>query len=369
MNRSGYFLAALFGFLLTAAPLFAQTVVATIPVGQRPQAIALAPDGKRAYVGNSASDTVSVIDLTERKAIATVNVGRAVRGVAVTPDGERIFAANSGANGISVIDGASHKVIATISGMLRPLGLTMEPEGRHEWAKTSRLYVSQSGGRSVSVVDTKSLEVRDTLGVGVNPFMAAVSPDLKTLYVSNTFSGEVSIIDVTREMGAMANGSVGTIPVGLAPQGIAVTPDGKKILVNNSGDLSVTVIDAQKRAVIATIPFLTEGQKAKLERNDEGIFSMAGLQITPDSRWALSTVGVLDVVAVIYLPTLRLADLIRVGREPSGIAISLDGKFAYVANSGANDVSVIELGEKFQEEKEEDLPPPGSAGSGPKALR
>ena len=169
-------------------------------------------------------------------------------------------------------------------------------------------------------------------------------------------------------MGAMANGSVGTIPVGLAPQSIAVTPDGKKILVNNSGDLSVTVIDAQKRAAIATIPFLTEGQKAKLERNDEGIFPMAGLQITPDSRWALSAVGVLDVVAVIYLPTLRLADLIRVGREPSGIAISLDGKFAYVANSGANDVSVIELGEKFQEEKEEELPPPG-AGSGPKAIR
>ena len=96
---------------------------------------------------------------------------------------------------------------------------------------------------------------------------------------------------------------------------------------------------------------------------------MAGLQITPDSRWALSAVGVLDVVAVIYLPTLRLADLIRVGREPSGIAISLDGKFAYVANSGANDVSVIELGEKFQEEKEEELPPPGGAGSGPKAIR
>ena len=369
MDRDGYFLAALFGFFLTSAPLFAQAVVATIPVGIGPQAIALAPDGKRAYVGNSASGTVSVIDLAERKVIATVNVGRAVRGVAVTPEGETIFAANSGANSVSVIDGASHKVVATIPGMLRPLGLTMEPQGRHEWAKTSRLYVTQSGGRSVSVVDTSSLEVRDTMGVGANPFMAAVSPDLKTLYVSNAFSGEVSVIDVTREMGAMTNGSVGTIPVGLAPQGIAVTPDGKKVLVNNSGDLSVTVIDAQKRAAIATIPFLTEGQKAKLERNDEGIFPMAGLQITPDSRWALSTVGVLDVVAVIYLPTLRLADLIRVGREPSGIAISLDGKFAYVANSGANDVSVIELGEKFQEEKEEDLPPPGGAGSGPKAIK
>ncbi|MGH6830382.1 MAG: YncE family protein, partial [Methylocella sp.] len=84
MDRGGYFLAALFGFLLTSAPLFAQAVVATIPVGMGPQAIALAPDGKRAYVGNSASDTVSVIDLAERKAIATVNVGRAVRGIAVT---------------------------------------------------------------------------------------------------------------------------------------------------------------------------------------------------------------------------------------------------------------------------------------------
>ena len=40
-----------------------QSVVATVPVGRTPDGIAISPDGRRAYVANYGTDTVSVVDL------------------------------------------------------------------------------------------------------------------------------------------------------------------------------------------------------------------------------------------------------------------------------------------------------------------
>src|ERR1700739_4288068 len=45
-------------------------VVARIPVGYRPQGVAVTPDGQHAYVANANSDTVSVIDTTTNTVVA-----------------------------------------------------------------------------------------------------------------------------------------------------------------------------------------------------------------------------------------------------------------------------------------------------------
>jgi YVTN family beta-propeller protein len=48
-----------------------------IPAGQGPHGIAFTPDGKHAYVTNSDSNDVSVIDLAGLKVIQTILVGKA----------------------------------------------------------------------------------------------------------------------------------------------------------------------------------------------------------------------------------------------------------------------------------------------------
>jgi YVTN family beta-propeller protein len=55
------------------------TVVATVPVGNRPQGVIVSPDGKHAYVANLYDATVSVIDTTSRTVVATIPVD-------ITPD-------------------------------------------------------------------------------------------------------------------------------------------------------------------------------------------------------------------------------------------------------------------------------------------
>ena len=84
------------------------TVVANVPVGFSPAAIAVTPDATRAYVTNLASNNVSVIDTTANSVVATIPVGIRPVAVSIAPDGKRVYVANGAATGIttniSVID-------------------------------------------------------------------------------------------------------------------------------------------------------------------------------------------------------------------------------------------------------------------------
>jgi YVTN family beta-propeller protein len=52
-------------------------------VGQRPWNMALTPDGRKLYVANGRSNSVSVIDTEARKKLADIPVGELPWGVAI----------------------------------------------------------------------------------------------------------------------------------------------------------------------------------------------------------------------------------------------------------------------------------------------
>jgi len=88
-------------------------VVTTVAVGAHPVAVAVTPDGSRAYVANSSSGNVSVI--ATDSVVATVGVGSFPVAVAITPDGTHAYVANSDSNNVSVIDVATNTVVATVA--------------------------------------------------------------------------------------------------------------------------------------------------------------------------------------------------------------------------------------------------------------
>jgi YVTN family beta-propeller protein len=86
-------------------------VVATVPVGSTPIAVAVTPDGKHAYVVNQGSSPgVSVIDTASNTVVATISAGSGPTGVAVTPDGKHAYVANTGSNNVLVINTATNTV-------------------------------------------------------------------------------------------------------------------------------------------------------------------------------------------------------------------------------------------------------------------
>jgi len=60
-----------------------------VKVGRYPSGVAVTPNGKTAYVANSGSNNVSVIDTSTNIVTATVDVGISPNGVAVNQVGTK----------------------------------------------------------------------------------------------------------------------------------------------------------------------------------------------------------------------------------------------------------------------------------------
>ncbi len=84
--------------------------------------------------------------------------------------------------------------------------------------------------------------------VGAGPRGVAVNPAGTFVYVANSFSNTISVIDT------VTNTVVATVPVGAGPDGVAVNPAGTFAYVANRFSNNVSVIDTARNTVVATVP-------------------------------------------------------------------------------------------------------------------
>jgi YVTN family beta-propeller protein len=210
--------------------------------------VAVAPDGKHAYVSTGCG--VTVIDTNTNEVVATVAVGCSGSGVAVAPDGKHAYVAT--ACGVSVIDTAANLVVGTpIPVAAFPYAVVVTPDGKHVYVLSS--YPSGT----VSVIDTTTYEVTGTvtIPVGNSNLGCAITPDGKHLYVVNGSGGAgVLVIDTQTNKIAATVTSFPNFNGSLI--GIAVAPDGKHAYVTEFYG-SGFVIDTASNTVVATLPVAT----------------------------------------------------------------------------------------------------------------
>jgi len=120
-----------------------------------------------AYITNSDSNNVSVIDTSTNTVLTTVGVGSFPGGVAVNPAGTRLYVTNffPFENSVSVIDTTTNTVLTTVAVGRDPMGVAVNPAG-------TRVYVANftdDGFGDVSVIDTASHTVVATVPVGIEP--------------------------------------------------------------------------------------------------------------------------------------------------------------------------------------------------------
>ncbi|PFF68881.1 40-residue YVTN family beta-propeller, partial [Bacillus cereus] len=72
-----------------------------------------------------------------------------------------------------------------------------------------------------------------TVTVGDFPIIVANTPDGQHVYVANSDSDNVSVIE------AVGNTVIATVTVGNFPLGVASTPDGQRVYVANAGSDNV----------------------------------------------------------------------------------------------------------------------------------
>ena len=99
----------------------------------------------------------------------------------------------------------------------------------------------------VGVVDSATRKLVRTFESGQDPESFDLSPDGKTLYVSNEETAQMTVLDVSS--GAIR----GRVAVGKEPEGVTVRPDGKVVYVTSEQDGEVVAVDTSTLSVLAHI--------------------------------------------------------------------------------------------------------------------
>lgn len=222
----------------------------------QPKDIAITPDGTRAYIVNEGGGNVSVIDTatnTELDGSPIVlptlpgHPTPAPTAIAISPDGKRAYVADSDSDLLYMIDTQTNAPIGQPidlkpGSVLFPTAIAVSPDGK-------RAYVTNSNAEEVIVVDTQTNQASPTtIGVGGDPLAIAVSPDGTRAYVANRNSNDVSVIDT------QTSRVLTSIQVGQAPSAIAATPDGARVYVADQDGADVSVIDTKTNQVLAGTP-------------------------------------------------------------------------------------------------------------------
>lgn len=169
--------------------------------------VALAPDGRRAYVANIGSDTVSVIDLNLGLLLQNLSTSAEPEGIAVTPDGSEIWVSNRDADTVMVFNATTLAMEVEFGAGETPIRIEMTPDGRHA-------LVTNAGSNELWVFDVENRSEVARIAVGEAPIGLLIDPDGKRAYVANVDADYISVIDTsTWEV-------VGRLEAGSAPDGL-----------------------------------------------------------------------------------------------------------------------------------------------------
>jgi DNA-binding beta-propeller fold protein YncE len=279
---------------------------AAVAAGSEAFGVAISPGGNSAYVTNTGSSTVSQYDIDRRTGVlspktpAAVASGANPEGLALTPDGKSAYVANNGPTNdisqysINSVTGAlSPKTPAAVAPGATPGAVAVSPDGKSAYV-TTNADVAQYDINPVTGALSPKTPATVATGSGRGAANIAVTPDGKSAYVTSV---TVSQYNIDPQTGELSLKTPPTVVAGPNPQGVAVTPDSQNAYVTNLG--------------------------------------------TGRSRTV--TQYTIDPVSGRLSP--KTPATVKSGAGPTGVAVTPDGKSAYVTNQLGDTVSQYSVGQ------------------------
>ena len=190
-------------------------------------------------------------------------------------------------------------------------------------ASAHELYVSNTHSGTISVIDTARDEVVATvpLGGGV-PNRIVLTPDGTQAWAIHDKSRMISVVDVASRK------VLRRVKIGEWPYNLTFTPDGRYCWVLDWGDVSKLLIyDVQKGALDGEIEVSTWPA--------HGIFSRDGKLFWVTSETAGN-------VTVVDVPQRKIIEVLPSSGDAMGLALAADGHYVYAANGEDRTVSKID---------------------------
>jgi len=241
-----------------------------------------------AYIANSGTNNVSVINTADNTIAATVTLPAGTQpypySVAVSPSGQYVYVGIQGTKRISIIDAATNTLLPqTISlGGDSPGGLAIN-------AAETRLYVASNQSNTLIVIDITNIKtgsgpISEVGRVTVhsdsisNPEGVAILSDVtgKSLkaYVANSTKGSIAEISLDETNNLYIRTNLIALGSNGQPMGLALNSDGSRLYVASLNG-HASVINTTDR----TVTDLPLGGGDPFELNGTGNLSVA---ITPD---------------------------------------------------------------------------------------
>jgi YVTN family beta-propeller protein len=307
--------------IFTPTYVHADSVEGSISVGISPAQIAITSDDSTAYVTNSDSHSISVINLATNQVTNTISVGALSSpwGIVLSPDNSKAYVALSGLDGVAVIDLSTATITHTIGVGITPSEIALTTDGTFA-------YVTNFGSDTVSKINLATNLVTNTISVGISPRGIAINPAGTKAYTANgasEFISEINLADNTVTNIATA-GSSYLID-------IVIDPDGTKAYATELLGNMVQEINLTTKTVTNRIPL------------SGGVGDLWGLAIEPTGKYvyAYARTGSIEKIDT---DTNSVVQSIVVTAEARHLTINNAGTYAYLANFiGANTVTILKL--------------------------
>ncbi|HLK34691.1 MAG TPA: beta-propeller fold lactonase family protein [Terriglobales bacterium] len=188
-------------------------------------------------------------------------------------------------------------------------------------AQNVRLYVDDSGGNDIAVVDLATRKKIDDIVVGERPHGLAVQADGRRLFTTIESNNTLRIIDTATDK------ILATVPLTGRPNQCAVTPDGKYVVIPIRDGNSADIVDVGRRKVVKVLPI-------KMPHNavDAG-----------SNRYVFVSSMGSNEVDEIDLRQMSYAAQIPVGGVPRPYVVSRDGHTMYVALSYLHGFAIVNV--------------------------
>jgi DNA-binding beta-propeller fold protein YncE len=247
-----------------------------------------------AFVVNSNSASISVVDMSARREIRRIPALREPHHVMLSPDGKSLLVGDTTGNQILFLDPATGAVQRQLP-VSDPYQLGFSPDGKF-------LVVNGLARNQVDVYEAATMTLLKRFPVVSTPSHLAFAPDGRTVFVSLQGSDKLAAFDLT------AMRELWTQPVGPTPAGVLWLRG--KVLVADMGADYVAVVDPANGEVVAKV---VTGKGAH------------NLFLSPDGRtlWVNNRVG--GTTSALDAATLKLQHTFNIPGGPDDIAFAPDG--------------------------------------------
>lgn len=275
------------------------TVTGRVPVGEGPHEVIASADGKLAFVGNYGTaqvqgSSLSVIDLAAKKELRRVDLGALRRPHGLVEINGKVYFTCEVNRLIARYDPAADKVDFVMGTGQGTTHMIAGQPGQQQ------LYTANITSNTVTLFDFAAQPLAVVqLPVADKPEGIDLTPNGKEVWVAHRGSGQVSVIDTASRK------VVETLKVGGDPYRVKFTPDGQRALITDPANDALLVLDVATRKEVKR--FSIEG-------------APAGITVTPDSKRAFVTTIQANGIAALDLVALTVTGKLETGKGPDGLA-------------------------------------------------